>query len=115
MRKQYKIEGRYDKVKELMKPIISWDLGAVDESRIIIARVDEKIPMCGTVWELAIANLQQKMILLFSTSGKHTINDWFFHVIPLEHIFENMHEMFNYLSKLDQDISTDSTGKFKIL
>lgn len=114
-RKEYKKQGRYDKVKEMMKLIISWDLGAVDESRIIIARIDERIPMCGTVWELSIASQQQKMILLFSTSGKHSINDWFFHVIPLEHIFEDMEEMFAYLRKLDEDIKTDSTGKFKIL
>lgn len=115
LRKQYKSEGKYQKVKEMMKPIISWDLGAVDESRIIIARIDQNIPMCGTVWELSIASNQQKMILLFSTSGKKTINDWFFHVIPLEHIFEDMEEMFSYLRCLDKDIKTDTTGKFKIL
>lgn len=115
LRKEYKLAGQYEKVKELMKPIISWDLGAVDESRIIIARIDQRVPMCGTVWELAIAALQQKMILLFSTSGKYTVNDWFFHVIPLEHIFEDMEEMFSYLDRLDKDINTDTTGKFKIL
>lgn len=115
LRKEYKKQGKYDKVKEMMKPIISWDLGAVDESRIIIARIDERIAMCGTVWELAIAAQQQKMILLFSTSGKSTINDWFFHVISLEHIFEDMEDMFDYLRRLDADLSTDTTGKFKIL
>lgn len=114
-RKKYKLAGDYAKVKELMKPVVRWDLGAVDASRIIIVRLDKDVSMCGTVWEMAVASLQQKLILVFSTSGKETINDWLFHVIPLEHIFEDMDDMFIYLAKLDKDINTDTTGRFKIL
>jgi nucleoside 2-deoxyribosyltransferase len=114
-RKKYKEAGNYAKVRELMDAPVLWDLGAIDQSRIIIARIDERIPMCGTVWELAVASSQRKLILLFSTSGKRTINDWFFRVIPLEHIFEDMADMFQYLQRLNEDLSVEPTGRFKIL
>ena len=114
IRKQYKENGEYDKLAQIMKKVISYDLRCVDES-CIICRLDENIHTCGTYHELAMAELQRKPILVFSTSGKKTIPDWLFGFLELEHIFEDMEDMFSYLRKLDADLATDTTGKFKIL
>lgn len=114
IRKVYKDKGEYDKLAQIMKKVVSYDLRAVDES-CIICRLDSRIHTCGTYHELAMAELQRKPILLFSTSGKNTLPDWIFGVVDLEHIFEDMEEMFSYLDRLDKDITVDTTGRFKIL
>lgn len=114
-RKEWKKNGEFDKLAQVMKKVIAADYRCVDISDVIICRLDERIPACGTHFELAIAELQRKPMLIFSTSGKKTIPDWIIGLVQLEHIFEDMEEMFSYLDRLDKDITTDSTGRFKIL
>lgn len=114
IRKKYKENGEYEKLAEIMKKVVAYDLRCVDES-CIICRLDANIPTCGTYHELAMAELQRKPILLFSTSGKKTIPDWVFGIVELDHIFEDMSEMFDYLDRLDKDLSVDTTKRFKIL
>ena len=115
LRKQYKEKGEYDKLAKIMKKVVGYDYRCVDTSDCLICRLDINIPTCGSFYEMCLGEIQRKPILVFSTSGKNTINDWVYGIVELSHIFENMEEMFDYLDRLDKDLSVDVTGRFKIL
>ena len=108
LRKQWKDNGEYEKLREIMKEIRHYDLRAIDKSDFGIFYLDLDIPACGSYEELFTMNRQYKPCLVVCKQTLGELNDWIFGTLPIEYLFSNFDDMFKYLDKIDQ-----STEKHK--
>ena len=63
--------------------------------------------MCGSYEEIVTANSQKKPVLIWCEQGKKHAPNWLFFMLPHEHIFNSLDEIFDYLDKIntESDIS----------
>jgi hypothetical protein len=98
MKQQFKIQGNFDELSELMKTIRSVDLRLVDISDFLIVNLDLDIHPCGTYEEIFWANRQKKPIIIHMVQGKSKAPDWLFGTIPHEMIFSCWDSIKEYLT-----------------
>ena len=103
----YKETEQYQKIRENFGIIRNADLRCVDISDFVIAHVNLDVHMCGSYEEIVTANSQKKPVLIWCEQGKKNAPNWLFFMLPHEHIFNSLDEIFDYLDKIntESDIS----------
>lgn len=96
-----KEEGKYEQVRELMKPVCAVDLRLVDIAHFIILKLDVDIHLAGSYHEIVVAIGQKKPVLVMCEKGIHNIPNWWFGVIPYQMFFDNWDNLFEYLKQVD--------------
>jgi hypothetical protein len=96
--------GRYNELREAMKPIVLADLRMVEVSDFVIVYLDPQIGMCGTWEELFISLRQHKPTLVVINGGKKVMNYWMFGRMNPDFIFENFEEVKTYLESIDTEV-----------
>lgn len=102
-KKLLKEQGRYNELRQIMKPICSVDLRMVDISNFMILYIDTDIHMAGSYHEAVIAISQKKPVLVMCKQGKSSIPDWWWGTIPHEMMFSSWSELKDYLQKINTD------------
>ena len=101
--RKYTKKTDYNAFSTNMREIAKTDLRMVDICDFMIVYIDLNIFMCGTIWEIAIANLQKKPILICCKDGKEKIPDWLYGVLPHQEFFSNWGELKAYLYMVDSN------------
>jgi len=96
--------GKWHEMRDYVKKIRRADLRCCDLSDFIIAKVDNKIPTCGTMDEIFTAEDQKKPIFILSEKGLDSIPTWLFSVV-------REHEVFNSEDDLVKRLIGINTGK----
>ena len=94
---EYKSNGNYDKVTELVKEIIQIDLHMVDLSNFIICYIDKDIHSCGSYSELTYATLEHKPCLIYCKQGVSNIPGWLFGLCDHNMFFDNWEDLKAYI------------------
>lgn len=91
-----------DALAELMRVhVCRPDLSLVDKADFLIAYIDKKIFMCGTIWELCVAANQRKPVLVVCKQGRFGVPFWLWGVLPHKVFFNNWDEMFAHIDEID--------------
>ncbi len=98
-----KEDGDYDLVAKLIKPIRAVDLRMISLSDFMIVFLDRENNGFGTIEEIALANLDNKPILVYQEGGKKFAPNWLFGMIPHEHIFGCWLDLVRYINRVAVD------------
>lgn len=96
-----KDRGDFDCATELMKPICAVDLRMVDKSDFIVAHMDFNAKMCGSIWEVAVARVSKKPVVIHAANGKAGMANWLFGTCNHEEMFESWDDVKAYLTGID--------------
>ena len=110
-----KSEGRYNQVRELMKPICAIDLRMVDIAHFLILYVDLDIHMTGSYNEAFLAVNQKKPVLTMCKQGKENLPNWLFGVMPHEMMFSNWEDLQNYLYFINNSEQVEHMNRWRFL
>lgn len=106
-------EEKYKELSDKMREIRSIDLRMIDISDFVIARLDMKIPACGSIEEITLANKQKKPVLLWCPQGKQKLYRWIYGMIPESHIFGDLDCLFEYLNYINSDEEINDLGRWR--
>jgi hypothetical protein len=101
-RKQWKEEGKWEKLHKYMKYIRKIDLRLCDKADFSIVYIDNNVQSFGTLEELFILNRQKKPVLVVLKQGKKEASDWLFGTLPPRFLFDSFDELFKYLDYVDK-------------
>jgi nucleoside 2-deoxyribosyltransferase len=93
--------GKFEELSKEMRKISNVDLRMIDICDFLIVHLDLEIYPAGTVWEMVIANLQKKPILLHFEQGVENIPDWYFARLPYQEFFSYWKDLCRYLVTID--------------
>jgi nucleoside 2-deoxyribosyltransferase len=96
-KKLLKEEGKYNELRDIMKPICAIDLRMVDIAHFVILYIDTGIHMTGSYHEATTAINQKKPVLIMCKQGKQNVPDWLYGVVPHEMMFSTWQELRDYL------------------
>lgn len=113
LRKKAMNEGDYDKVREIMKEVVSYDLRMVDLCDFIIMYVDTDVHMCGTYNEQFLACMQRKPVICFCKQAKKRIPDWLYGILDHNLFFDSLDEVKEYIRHIAFDEVIKNSGKWK--
>lgn len=102
-RQQAKKNHDYQKVREIMKPIVHTDLRIVDKADFLIVHMDKEKYPCGSFDEIVTAANQNKPIIIHCPYGVHEMYDWMFGRIPHQLFFNTWEEIKEYIRHIDED------------
>lgn len=105
--------GDFDKLSELMKPIVSIDLRMVDHADFLVCNLDMTKRPCGTFDELFMAASQNKPIIIRCPQGKKNIPPWLFGRLPHQLFFESWEEVTEYLHHIDTAPKIETLDRWK--
>ena len=114
-KKILKEQGRYDELRDIMKPICAIDLRMVDICSFVVLYIDTDIHMAGSYHEATVAINQKKPVLIVCKQGKENIPDWFFGVIPHKMMFSNWDELKDYLNYIDTAEDAEHENRWRFL
>lgn len=109
-----KQEGKYDKLHDVMNPIVQADLHFVDVSNVLIASLDMDKRPCGTIWEICVANLARKPVLIKCEGGRRNVPDWFYGLLPNELFFDTWDELKEYLHHVNSAPKIETYGRWRL-
>lgn len=112
LRREAKLLGNYRAVAAEMTPIRKVDRRMVNISDFLIVNIDIQIHACGTYDEFALANSQDKPILVHVEQGKSECPDWIFACIDERHIFGTWAELIRYVRHIAHDNKVDLMGRW---
>ncbi len=112
LKKQLKLEKKYDDLSKMMKIIRGVDLRLVDISDFLIVNLDLDIHPCGTYEEIFLANREKKPIIIHMVQGKENAPDWLFGTIPHDMIFNTWDEIKIYLRYISASNSINSHNRW---
>jgi hypothetical protein len=92
-----KQESKYDQLSAEYRQISNVDLRMVDVVDFLIVHLDLDIYPAGTIYEMVVANMQKKPILLHMEQGKNKVPDWWFGRLPHKEFFSDWNDMVHYL------------------
>jgi hypothetical protein len=108
LHQKLRAEGRWEELRNFMKPIVRADLRQTDLCDYLIAKITPKIFMCGTFDEISNVDKQKKPVLLIIEGGKKCCPSWLFGTIHYKYMFDNEEECIDYLCGIDRgDIPLD--------
>jgi len=108
---QLKQDGAFDELVSRYRNIRTVDLRMVDVSDFLIAYINIDEHLCGTYEEIFLANRQKKPVLIWCEQGKCNVPNWLFFTLPLQHIFDELSSLINYLEKIDLGYN-DNTNRW---
>lgn len=100
-RRQLKEQGRYYELSQLMKRIRCVDLRMCDKCDFVIIYLDLDVIMTGTIEESSWCNRMKKPCLIVCKQGKKNVPDWWYGILPYQHIFSSFDELKEYLLKIN--------------
>ncbi len=102
--------GRFNELRDAMKPIVLADLRMVEVSDFLIVYLDPSVQMCGTWEELFVGLRQHKPVFVVVNGGKQKLNFWMFGRINPDFVFDSFEDVKNYLDQVDNEtIRADSS------
>jgi nucleoside 2-deoxyribosyltransferase len=114
-KKKLKSTGQYQELRELMKPIARADLAYVDRCDFLLVGLDIDARPFGTIWEMCIANLNRKPVIIVCKQGKAQISDWGYAMLPHQIFFDNFEQAKEYLKNIDSAEKIDDlNGRWKL-
>jgi len=108
IRKEAKLQGRYDLIQHDMKVIRGVDLRMINISDFMVVNIDMEVHACGTYNELFLANTEKKPIIIRVEQGKAACPDWLLGTIPYQMIFSTWQEVYDYLRHVAYDKKVDT-------
>jgi nucleoside 2-deoxyribosyltransferase len=102
---EYKKNGKWERLNNLMKAIVRSDLRCVDYSDFVIAYVDTDIHMCGSYSEIFLSLSQKKPTYIIVKGGRARASSWLFGVCKPEYMFDSIEELMTHLAELNDDAS----------
>jgi nucleoside 2-deoxyribosyltransferase len=108
-----KSEGKYKQLHDEGRQIRNFDLRCCDKADIIIAFIDTSITMCGTYEEIFNANQSKKPVLIFCKQGKEKIPNWIYWTVNVDHVFNDIDELVNFLIGIDIGLIQPNGDYFK--
>jgi hypothetical protein len=108
-------EGKLQEVHEFMKDVRADDLRLVDLSDFLIAEIKPNVPTFGSVEELTVGNLQQKVIFLFVEGGRQKCPLWILGMLKPKYIYNNVEEILEMLWKIDSGEKEIDSDRWKLL
>lgn len=112
IKKELKLQKKYNELSLLMKTIRSVDLRLVDISDFLIVNLDLDIHPCGTYEEIFWANRQKKPIIIHMVQGKQSAPDWLFGTVPHQMIFSSWDDIKEYLNQINSDNEINSYNRW---
>ena len=109
----YKVEKKFDKVKERMRNIAAIDLRMVDIAHFVVMYMDMNIHMCGSYHEAFVAIQQKKPLLINCKQGKDHIPSWMFGVMPHQHMFSRWDDLLQYLDDVHTGQDTKHYNRWR--
>lgn len=89
-------------LEETFRPIVRWDLKAVNRSDFLIVNYDALHPLIGTIHEMVVAKYESKPILLkYDQKQLEHFNPWISTLVEPNRIFSNWADMMLYLLNID--------------
>lgn len=104
--------GRYQELREEMKPIILADLRMVETSDFVVVYLNPDIRMCGTWEELFISLRQRKPTFVVAEGGKANMSLWLFGRMNPDFIFESFEELTHYLDSVDRGLISEDVSRW---
>jgi hypothetical protein len=102
--------GRFNELRDAMKPLVLADLRMVEVSDFLIVYLDPSVQMCGTWEELFVGLRQHKPVFVVVKGGKQKLNFWMFGRINPDFVFDSFEDVKNYLDQVDNEtIRADSS------
>jgi len=91
----------FETIRKIARMFVKKDLHETTLCHFILSYVPKNTVMCGTWWEIHLANSQKKPCLLVSDGDKLAISTWIFGIIRHESIYNNWEEAFSYLREVN--------------
>lgn len=111
-----KDSGDFDKVSEIMYPVIKADLHMVDLSNFVIAAIDKDRHLAGTYCEICYSCLEKKPVIIWCPQGKAAIPNWLFGFgLRHEMFFETLDEVKEYIKHICYDENVDDLGRWRFI
>lgn len=99
--KLFKENNDFKSLRKFAKQIRRIDLRLVDLSSFLIAYIDPKIHMFGTIDEIITAERQQKPILCIVNGEKKDMSLWAYAIFKEHEIFTSVEECVQYIKDID--------------
>ena len=104
-------EEKWEELREAVKPIVRWDLRAIDLSSFVVCNYNVDIHQCGTYDEIFTANGDQCKPVLFQMNGqKNRLPKWMYGRFPHQHMFNSWEELKDYINRIDTDPNFEFTN-----
>jgi hypothetical protein len=103
LRQEEKKSGDWERLRQLMKPVVHTDLRMVDHCDAIIVNLDLDKRPCGTWDEIITATNQNKPVLIHAVQGMEELPDWLYGRLPWQGFFNNWEDMKDYLTYIDTE------------
>ena len=100
-------------LRESMKPIVHADLRMVQKSDFVIACLPKNIPVCGTIYEIAIAITCKIPVLILCPDGRKTVPNWMFGVTHYNYMHETQDSLMEYIQNVDSGVATIDKSKWQ--
>jgi len=111
--KELRAKGDYKLLRDMVRPIRSYDLRMVDVSDFLVVHLNHDVQTTGTWEELYLANRQKKPIILHYSQGKEQVPLWLFDVIPEQMMFGSWKEVCKYVRHIAKDKHIDDLNRWK--
>ena len=90
------------KIQQIIKPVCSWDLNAVDLYTFVILYIDTRVHMCGSYNEQTHACLQRKPVLILCEQGKYKVPPWLWGVCEPDEFFDDWRKLEQYIVDINR-------------
>lgn len=90
---------KWDEFSSLFKKIAHADLRSIDHSDFIIAKIQNGVPMVGSIHEIVEARRQKKKVFVFTEDKIEKTNCWLLWLVKPENVFENLEDIIEHLGK----------------
>ncbi len=111
-RVEAKLRSDWDKVEEMMDPIVHVDLRLVDVSDFLIVNIDMEAKPSGTFAEMTMACLQRKPVIIHCAEGKAGVPDWWFGHAKHHMFFGTWDEVKWYLEHVNSAPAYETYGRW---
>lgn len=114
-RHKLKVEGKFQQLHDIMKPIVNYDYFMVDKSTFLICYINSRVHMCGSYHETALAEILKRPVLIVCEDGKDKIPDWMYGMFDYNEFFDSFDELKKYLEYIDKYTDVKSLRRWKFL
>jgi len=99
-----KNEGKYNEVTKWVKKLQRIDLRMVDMSDFVIALVDPRITMFGTIHEIIEATRESKPVFVLTIGGKPKASGWLFGLVDYHEMFDDVDKCIDHIDLLNKGV-----------
>jgi hypothetical protein len=114
-KQKLKAGGEFDRLSELMKPIVNYDYHMVDKSTFVICYIDNKVHMCGSYHETALSEVLKRPVLVICKQGKKGIPDWMYGMFDHNGFFDNFDDLDKHLTYINEHPKPEHLKRWKFL